>query len=116
MKVTDVSLANGTVLVACGKGSKSRMLYTPKQCMEAIGTWLEARDKECRHQWLWSENKGRRMGEISVRDLLEEVKAVAGLSDHDNIKPHSLRHAFATRMMQNGAPIRLFSRRSVIRW
>ena len=107
LKIGDVSVSGGTVLVACGKGSKSRQLYPPQPCMDALRQWLVEREKMgCRHDWLWAENRGRRMGEMGVRDLLEEVKAVAGLRDHDNIKPHSLRHAFATRMMANGASLK----------
>ncbi|MGI4790206.1 MAG: tyrosine-type recombinase/integrase [Janthinobacterium lividum] len=105
LKIGDVSVSGGTVLVASGKGSKSRQLYPPQLCMDALRQWLAVRG-ECRHDWLWAENRGRRVGEMGVRDLLEEVKAIAGLRDHDNIKPHSLRHAFATRMMANGASLK----------
>ena len=59
------------------------------------------------HEWLWAYNAGRRVGDTSFRELLEEVKAAAGLQGHENIKTHSLRHFFATLLDSNGAPLKV---------
>jgi site-specific recombinase XerD len=46
------------------------------------------------------------MAEHGFRQMLEHVKTIAGYADRANIKPHSIRHAFATRLMENGADIK----------
>lgn len=46
------------------------------------------------------------MYESGLVATLEAVKAAAGLAGRENIKPHSLRHNVATRLMNNGAPIK----------
>jgi len=107
VKVSHLNLPDRTLLVASGKGSKSRMLYPPPECLNALSEWTAYRAKMgCRHDWLFAYDANRRVGKIAVREMLEDIKAIAGLASHDNIKPHSIRHAFATRLMENGADIR----------
>jgi integrase/recombinase XerD len=108
LKMADVNLHDGTLLVAQGKGLKSRKLFPPPECMAVIAEWLKERDgMRCRHDYLFAYDASRRVAENGARHLLEEVKSVAGLSTHDNIKPHSLRHCFATRMLTNGANMKV---------
>ena len=118
LKVSDVNIDAETLLVAMGKGMKSRLLYPPPPCIEALRVWLDARGKNkegkmqprteaFQQEWLWADTPGRRIGEMSFRNLLEEVKAAAGLRGHDNIKPHSLRHFFATNLDQRGCPLKV---------
>ncbi len=107
IKVGHVSVTERTLLIASGKGNKSRLLYPPPECLNALSEWLAVRAKMgCKHDWLFAYDRNRRIGEIGVREMLEDVKAIAGLQGHDNIKPHSIRHAFATRLMKNGADIK----------
>ena len=75
----DVCLPNGTILVASGKGQKSRTLYPPPECLEAVQEWISIRG-ECSHEWLWAESKARRAGWATARGLLENVKTIAGLA------------------------------------
>jgi len=106
LKVGDVSFGNKTLLVASGKGDKSRMLYPPAETLAAIKEWLQYREKDCTHEYLWTLDRNRRMGYNGLLHWLDEVKCMAGFRDHPNIKPHSLRHFFATKMHDNGAPIK----------
>ncbi len=106
LEVSHVSISEGTLLVAHGKGEKSRQLFPPPECLSALSEWLRIREKECTHPYLWAEDRGRRVGYEGLRRILEEVKSIAGLRGRDNIKCHSLRHAFATRLMTHGAGIK----------
>jgi len=106
LRVNDINFTDGSILVRSGKGSKSRTVYTCEPCMTALKEWIAFRPKNCKHDYLWARDKSRRMYEYGLNATLETVKATAGLADHDNIKPHSLRHNFATRLMNNGAPIK----------
>jgi integrase/recombinase XerD len=113
LKVGDINMSAGSLLVSSGKGSKSRLLYPPKPCLEAVQAWLDVREQTAQrqrafqHDWLFAENAGRRIGNNGIRDLLAEIKAAANLRGHNNIQCHSIRHFFATTLDQNGAPLKV---------
>jgi integrase/recombinase XerD len=106
LEVGHVNIANKSLLVASGKGSKSRQLFPPAECIAALSEWLALREPDCKLPFLFMYDRGRRIGYQSLCKTVEEIKALADLADQPNIKCHSLRHAFATRMMENGAPIK----------
>ena len=56
--------------------------------------------------WLWMFDKSRKYKDNGLRSLLEDVKSVAGYGGAANIKFHSIRHRFATRIMEGGASIK----------
>src|SRR5205823_4702239 len=58
------------------------------------------------HDYLFIGLGRRRIGEITFAEIIEEIKAIAGMKGDPRIKPHSIRHAAATRLMRNGADIR----------
>lgn len=107
IRVGHVSVGAKTILVAHGKGDKSRTLHPQSETLAAISEWLIEREKMgCTHDYLWAITVTRRLGYDGLRALLEETKARAGLADHDNIKCHAIRRAFATRMMTRGSSIK----------
>jgi len=93
--------------VVHGKGAKSRPLYLNDDAVCAIRIWLAERIKaKCKIPALIASTPGRNVSDEWLRDELERIKAAAGMRTHDNIKPHSLRHWFATNMHRNGATIK----------
>jgi len=105
LRVTDIRGEDGGIVVQDGKGGKSRTVYPCRECISAVHDWIAIRGAS-RHDWLWARDGSRRIGDEGLTSLLEAVKATAGLAGHDNIKPHSLRHNCATRLMRNGADLR----------
>ncbi len=104
LHVDDVALpapkdkkSKGSVLVRCGKGSKSRKIYLPDVAVTALKEWLAVRPKGCRHDFLFTFDVRRRLWHTSLHTLFEDLKAVAGLAGHDNVQPHSIRHWRASR-------------------
>lgn len=110
LRVADVQLAAGTLHVAHGKGNKARTVPLCPEAKRYLGAWLQARP-ETQQDWLFVTDGTRRLAENGLKALLENAKTVAGLAGAENIKPHSIRHAAATRLMQNGADLR-----SVMAW
>lgn len=105
LRVGDVNLEAEQVVVASGKGSKSRAVFLPEETAQALATWLELRPA-CRHDHLFIVDTNRRLGNEGLDRLLDEVKAAAGLRSHDNIQPHAVRHAAATRLLRRGADLK----------
>ena len=54
-------------------------------------------------------DRARRLWHRSLHTLIEDVKATAGFTGRENIKPHSLRHWRATDLMRAGADLKSVS-------
>jgi site-specific recombinase XerD len=108
LRVADVNLEDRALLVQQGKGRRSRVLPLCQEAVPPLMEWLALRRTftRCRHDALFVTDQHQRVGDNTLRHLLEEVKAIAGIRDDPRIKPHSIRHAAATRMLRNGADIK----------
>lgn len=105
LKVEDVRLPQNQLHVACGKGGKSRNVPLCPEVREYLTRWLQERPM-VDHPYLFTTDRRRRLAENGLMAALERAKTIAGLGGSRNIKPHSIRHAAATRLMQNGADLR----------
>lgn len=105
LRLEDIRLAENTLYVAKGKGGKAR---TVPLCVEAkayLERWLKVRP-ETEQTYVFVTDRVRRLSNNGLAALLERAKTVAGLGGAPHIKPHSIRHAAATRLVQNGADLR----------
>jgi site-specific recombinase XerD len=103
----DVDFESETVRVT-GKGSKTRVLPIGEPAQRAVRRYLDtarpalaARETEAA---LFLSKRGRRLSSSDVRRRLSKwvrEAAVAG-----RISPHTLRHSFATHMLEGGADLR----------
>jgi len=105
LKLRDLDLETGQLVVTSGKGAKSRSVFLPEEALEALARWIERRPP-CKHDYLFIVDTNRRLGNNGLAALLNEIKAAAGLRDHDNIQPHAVRHAAATRLLRRGADLK----------
>lgn len=108
LNVDDVDLDSGLATIR-GKGKRERLALIGPQALEAIQTWLESRKqmlgKRGRAQSALFLNKnGTRLTVRSVARSLEKYLAMAGLDPRSS--PHTLRHSFATHLLDRGADIR----------
>ncbi len=104
LKLDDVNFEEMSLLVRSGKGSKSRKVFVPKPCIDALKEWLIARPNNL-DGWLFPYDTGRRLHEKGLKTLLDEVCSIAGMPDAPNIKPHSIRHWRATDLLRSGADL-----------
>jgi integrase/recombinase XerC len=104
----DVDLAGGLATVR-GKGRRERLALLGPPAVEAIGRWLPVREalagpRAASLPALFLNKNGTRLSARSVGRLLEKYLAVAGLDPRTS--PHTLRHSFATHLLDAGADIR----------
>jgi len=101
----DVDL-KGRVLRALGKGGKERMVPFGRPAAEALRAWRESRvdlpDPEGAP--LFVNLRGGRLTDRSVRRILDA--AVAATATAKGVHPHTLRHTFATHLLERGADLR----------
>ncbi len=109
IQVGHVSLTNGTLLVADGKGGKSRLLYPGPVWLKAMVALLAFREQRgCpeTNQYLFVRGPRANISDEYLRKHVKELAAMAGLAAEKHITPHGFRHGFATRMLRNGAHIK----------
>ncbi|MEN6307297.1 MAG: tyrosine recombinase XerC [Anaerohalosphaeraceae bacterium] len=100
----------GEVLHIRGKGKKERICPIGSRALQAIQHYLEYRNRrmECDPGFdckvLFANKHGKRLSTRSVRRKMDKYLIEAGLDPA--ISPHTLRHSFATHMLNNGADLR----------
>ena len=103
----DVDFTGGTIRVR-GKGKKQRTTPIGPTAIAAIQKYLELRRADARaakfdQEALFVNKHGQRLSTRSVRRKLDKYLAECGLDP--SISPHTLRHSFATHMLNNGADL-----------
>lgn len=110
LAVRDVDLDSGYALVY-GKGSKERVVPVGRKALTAIKDYLAgSRPQLCanssapRHDTLFVNKSGGPLTDRSIRRILN--KYVDRLAITKNVSPHTIRHSFATHLLNNGADLR----------
>lgn len=88
-----------------GKGRKERIVPFGSPAGEALSRYLAWRTRlATRDDALFVNQKGGRLTDRSVRRLL--ARRIRDMATRNRISPHSLRHAFATHLLERGADLR----------
>ena len=108
LNIEDVELADGMATVR-GKGRRERLAMLGPQAVSAIQLWMPERQnlagpRAATQPALYLNRNGTRLSTRSVGRLLEKYLAQAGLDPRTS--PHTLRHSFATHLLDAGADIR----------
>jgi len=105
MNEENIDLISGSVKVR-GKGKKERIALLGSEAQKALRNYM----RECQADTartrgaVFLNNRGTRLTDRSVRRILD--KYVKKCSIEQKISPHSIRHSFATHLLDNGADLR----------
>jgi integrase/recombinase XerC len=92
------------VLVRRGKGGRSRIVPVGKAARRALRGYLRQRGTLGRGRALFVNADGKRLTARSVQRIVSTWARAAGI--RDRVTPHSLRHSFATHLLEQGADLR----------
>ncbi len=108
LRITDLYFNDGFIRVI-GKGNKERLIPIGQTAVRAITIYLE---ETRRHQTIMKEAKdilfinkrGGKLSRVMVFKIIKDLAAKCGI--HKTISPHTLRHSFATHLVEGGADLR----------
>jgi integrase/recombinase XerC len=109
LEMQDLDLVEGVLRVR-GKGRKDRITPIGSQAIKALQRYFDMRamDSKCQNsstaQKVFLNKHGQALSTRSVRRKLDKYLSIAGLDP--GISPHTLRHSFATHLLNNGADLR----------
>jgi len=115
LDIGDVEPARGRARVM-GKGSKERVVFFGSMCSALLQEYLPRRAAQL-GKWgatgrahvavyaLFLNRRGGRLGDRSARAIVTAAAAAAGIDKR--VTPHSLRHSFATHLLDGGANVRV---------
>jgi integrase/recombinase XerC len=105
LDVDDVDFIAGVIKVL-GKGKKERMVPIGEPAVNAIRKYMDTRDerKVREKDAVFLNKSGKRLTDRSVRRILDKYIRQCSITEH--VSPHSLRHSFATHLLDRGADLR----------
>jgi len=105
LDLDDVDFISGVIKVL-GKGSKERMVPIGEPALAAIRRYVEERDdaKVRDRDAVFLNKSGKRLTDRSIRRIIDKYIRACSIQEH--ISPHSLRHSFATHLLDRGADLR----------
>ncbi|HSX25423.1 MAG TPA: site-specific tyrosine recombinase XerD [Chlamydiales bacterium] len=104
LKITDLS---DTFVKVKGKGKKERIIPVGKKAIEAVDHYLVHFRGEVtvENAPLFISNRGKPIDRVTIWGRVKAYAQSAGIVK--SISPHTLRHSFATHLLENGADLRL---------
>ncbi len=99
LKVDDLNFSENTGWVRRGKGSKDRLFAISPNLSAEIQKYLEGRE----HKYIFSKEKP-----LTTRNIQKIIKQTTQRAEiSKKVTPHTLRHSFATHLLEQGNDIRL---------
>lgn len=103
LRVANLDLADNTVIVERGKGRKDRLTILSKTQRDVLGEFMRGKPG---YAYLFEsgQRSGRPMAVRSLQKVVERAILAAGINKAAS--SHSLRHSFATHLLEGGTDIR----------
>jgi integrase/recombinase XerD len=99
---SDINSKEMYILVRNGKGGRTRKAHLSPLLLEQLRAYYRVYRPGT---WLFENGKGNHLGESFVQHACQRTAATAGITKR--VTPHTLRHSFATHLLEQGTDIRV---------
>ncbi|NVO20732.1 MAG: site-specific tyrosine recombinase XerD [Bacteroidetes bacterium] len=108
LKISNIYFNDGFVRVT-GKGDKERLIPIGKRALDQIRVYMHeirshASIKKGHEDFVFLNRRGSKLSRVMIFTILKDLAAIAGI--HKKLSPHTLRHSFATHLVEGGADLR----------
>ena len=100
VKLKDIDFTNKTIRIM-GKGSKERIVYYGDYASKYLEEYLKKVEVK---DYLFTNKKQEKLSVIEVELIIKDIMKHISIKTH--VTPHTLRHTFATHLLNNGADIK----------
>jgi integrase/recombinase XerD len=101
LKIKDLDLAELTIHIKGAKGNRDRITVFPEKLSEKIEKLIAGRDS---NDYVFASERGGKLTERTAQKVFENALEKSGIKKEATF--HSLRHSFATHLLENGVDVR----------
>ncbi len=104
LKKEDVHIGEGILIVRQGKGMKDRIVSLPVSLSNKMAPFLA----DSGFPYIFISERGKKMHERTIQAIVKNAAKTAGIKKH--VHPHTLRHIYATHLLEAGTDLRVIQR------
>src|SRR3989338_5243481 len=104
LKKEDVDFNEGLIKIKLAKGRKDRFVNIPASLKKELESYCSLNNEEV----LFPSSRGGKLTTATIRKIIKSSRRKAGIKK--DIHPHSLRHSFATHLLEQGTDLRIIQK------
>ena len=101
LKIKDINLDELMMHIKQAKGQKDRITVFPEKLVADVASLINLRDKD---DYVFASDRGGKLTTRTAQIIFEKALATTGIGKDATF--HSLRHSFATHLLENGVDVR----------
>jgi integrase/recombinase XerD len=108
LKANDIDSERGVLVVRAGKGNKDRQTVLPDRLLSNLRQWWRSDRPTGGGAWLFPSRQAK-SGHVTTGHIYNGFRTALKTADiqREGVRPHSLRHSFATHMLEAGVDVRV---------